>query len=67
MKKLSIALLVSMLFVIAVSGCQENNSPAPNRRAAMIGGETLRVEINQKNAKITELQSELDKSNKKIK
>lgn len=64
MNRLLTALLVSMLFVIAVSGCQEDNSPASDRRANLIGSENLRLQLKDKDAKIASLQSELDKCTK---
>ena len=64
MNKLLTALLVSMLFVIAVSGCQEDNSPANDRRANLIGSENLRLQLKDKDDKIASLQSELDKCTK---
>lgn len=56
MKKLLTALLVSMLLVIAVSGCEENN-----RRAEMVAIDNLRLQITEKDTKIAELQTLLDK------
>lgn len=64
MNRLLTALLVSMLFVIAVSGCQEDNSPSNNRRANLIGSENLRIQLKDKDAKIADLQSQLDKCTK---
>lgn len=64
MNRLLTALLVSMLFVIAVSGCQEDNSPAKDRRANLIGSENLRIQLRDKDAKIADLQSQLDKCTK---
>jgi len=64
MNRLLTALLVSMLFVIAVSGCQEDNSPAKDKRANLIGNENLRLQLKDKDAKIADLQSELDKYTK---
>lgn len=52
MKRLLIALLVSTLFVIAVSGCTEETSEAKNRRAGLIGNENLRLQLKEKDAKI---------------
>lgn len=64
MNRLLTALLVSMLFVIAVSGCQEDNSPSNDRRANLVGSENLRIELEDKDTKIASLQSELDKCTK---
>jgi hypothetical protein len=64
MNRLLTALLISMLFVIAVSGCQEDNSPSNDRRANLIGSENLRLQLKDKDAKIANLQSELDKCTK---
>jgi len=64
MKQSLIALLISMLLLIAVSGCQEGDG-----RAQMIANENLRLELKEKDTKIGELQSLLDKcedKNKKL-
>lgn len=64
MNRLLTTLLASMLLVIAVSGCQENNSTSNDRRANLIGSENLRLQLKDKDAKIADLQSELDKCTK---
>ncbi|MBW8017203.1 MAG: hypothetical protein FVQ82_13550 [Planctomycetes bacterium] len=65
MKKLLTTLLVSMLLAFAVSGCQENNSPEINPQAKLIANEILRLELDEKNARIAELQSQLEKCEKR--
>ena len=66
MKKLLTALLVSMLFTIAVSGCQEGDSSA-NGRAGMIAIDNLRLEIQEKDTEIAKLTSQLEKCETKSK
>jgi len=76
MKRLVIAATVSMLFAIAISGCQEASqageqntnsaSPNANRRAVMIATENLRIELNKKNARISELEKELESCKSKV-
>ena len=64
MKRLTTALLVSMLLLIAVSGCNEETYGNGNRRAQLIGNENLRQQVIEKDAKISDLQAQLEKCQK---
>ena len=67
MKRLITTLLISMLSVIAVSGCQEENSSAAKRQARLMGNQNLKLEtiIKDKDAEIANLQTEMLECEKK--
>lgn len=68
MKKISILLTISMLSVIALSGCQEAETPTSNRQARLIGNENLKLHntIKDKDAEIAALQAKIVDLEKKI-
>lgn len=67
MKKLTAILMISMLLVIIVSGCQEASTPINNSQARLIGNENLKLKniIKDKDMEIATLQNKILEFEKK--